>query len=767
VHRSHLRRWFRLLLVLLILTTIGVSIAVSGLLVYIGTLPPIEALENYSPPQITRVLDRTGEIEIATFKRENRAVVPLNDIPELLVKAFLAIEDDRFYEHFGIDFKAVVRSALTNLKRGRIVQGASTIELQLPRNIHVTSYKRTLKRKLRDVVLALQIEKRYSKDQILEFYLNQVYLGSGAYGVKAAAKTYFGKDDLRELTVAESAMLAGLARAPSLDSPLRSPDRALQRCSLVLNRMYETGVIDQDALEKALREPPQVRPPRVEYNRFPYFVEYMKSWLAQEPDFDYDSLQSRGYVIRSTLDTSMSTICQEELCTGLREAELKWQERKVLRLSEEGNAADPPQPGQLRLAEIKAVTSDSLTVRLAGYTATIALPKRLPYYQPEKILVPGNLIDVRVTTVTQAAASFEGEMFDREPVQGAAVVLDAKTGEVLALTGGYDFWDSASNGQWNRAVQAERQSGSCFKPFVYALALEAGLTPATVFDDRPVKFGNGYAPQNYERAFFGPTPLVVALQHSRNVVTVLLYEQLIGHFGARTARDRLLAFDIGAGPSWQIPTHDLSVALGSAAIAPLSMAAAYIPFLNHGVALKPTCVQEVADSDSSLKRFRAAEKVVLSESAAQRMIYMLRSAVLYGTGAPIARYFENVRQHERDRVIPAMAGKTGTTNDCTDAWFTGFTPELIVAVYVGFDSPRTLGPQMTGSYVAAPIWCRIVDRILRTRKTWVASFDLPEDIEITSPTGPTAAQQPPLATSIAPAGLPTEAVPPAPSITEW
>ncbi|MBM3335133.1 transglycosylase domain-containing protein, partial [Candidatus Sumerlaeota bacterium] len=723
--------------------------------------------ENYSPPQVTRVLDRTGEVEIAMFKRENRVVVPLSEIPELLVKAFLAIEDDRFYEHFGVDFKAIARSTLTNIRRAKLVQGASTIELQLPRNIHVTSRERTLRRKLRDVVLALQIEKRYSKDQILEFYLNQVLLGSGAYGVKAAAKTYFDKDDLRELTVAESAMLAGLARAPSLDSPLRSPDRALRRCNLVLNRMYETGVIDQEAYEKALREPPQVHPPKVEYNRFPYFIECMKSWLAQEPDFDYDSLRSRGYIIRSTLDTSMTAICQEELCAGLREAEVKWQERKIIRLSEEGNAADLPQSGQVRLAEIRAVTSDSMTVRLGGCTATIKLPKRLPYYQPSKILVRGNLIDVRVTTVNRAAATFEGEMFDRGPVQGAVVVLDARTGEVLALTGGYDFWDSASNGQWNRAVQAERQSGSCFKPFVYALALEAGLTPATVFNDRPVKFGNSYSPQNYERQFFGPTPLVVALQHSRNVVTVLLYEQLINRFGARTARDRLLAFDVGAGPPWRIPTHDLSVSLGSAAITPLSMAAAYIPFLNQGVALKPTCVQEVTDSDGSLKKFRPAEKVVLSESTAQRVIYMLRSAVLYGTGAPITRYFEDVRQRERDRAIPEMAGKTGTTDDCTDAWFTGFTPELIVAVYVGFDSPRTLGPQMTGSYVAAPIWCRIVDRILKTRKTWVASFDLPEDIKST---GSAVGGGQPVAQEPVPGGAPRDlpvAVPPATSITEW
>jgi penicillin-binding protein 1A len=737
--RNAFQRWFRLFLVLLILTTVGGSAAVSGLLVYLGTLPPIEALENYSPPQVTRVLDRTGQVEIATFKRENRVVVALRDIPDVLVKAFLAAEDEHFYDHFGIDFKAILRSIVVNLRQRKFVQGFSTITLQLPRNLQVTSRERKIKRKLRDIVLALQIEKRYSKDQILEFYLNQVYLGSGAYGVKAAARTYFDKEDLRELTVAECAMIAGLPRAPSMDSPLRNPDRALKRRNSVLRRLFEAGWIDQEVYDKTREDPIQLHAPTQDRNRAPYFLEYLKSCLAQDSDLNYDALQSSGYVIHSTLDSRIQEICDEELRKGLREAELKWQQRKVLRLSEEGNADELPQVGQLRLAEITAVGSGTILVRLAGYTARIALPERLPYYQPDKILVAGNLVDVKVTGVSGGSGRFEGELADRAPIQGAAVVLDPKTGEVLALSGGYDFYDAANDGQWNRAVQAERQAGSCFKPFVYAVAMESGLTPASVFRDEPVEFPNGYSPKNYERQFFGPTTLQVALEHSRNVVTVLLYQHLLEGLGARNVRDRIEAFDVSGGPTWKVPVADVTIALGSLGITPLAMAAAYVPFVNHGVALQPICVREVTEPTGVregakadfrvVKRFRPVEKVLLTPTTAFQMVHMLHSAVLYGTGRPVNAYFDNVRTTSPTRTIPLMGGKTGTTNNCTDAWFTGFTPELIVVVYMGFDQPRGLGPEMTGSYVASPTWCRIADRILTAQKKWQVNFEEPAGLE--------------------------------------
>ena len=745
IRRNRFRRWFRLFVALLILTTFGVSVGISGLLVYIGTLPPIEALENYSPPQVTRVVDRTGRTEIATFKRENRVIVTLSEIPEVLIRAFLAVEDEHFYNHFGIDFVAILRAAWVNLQRGKFSQGFSTITLQLPRNIQVTSRERNIKRKLRDIVLALQIEKRYSKDQILEFYLNQVYLGGGAYGVKAAARTYFGKDDLRDLTVAECALLAAMPRAPSLYSPLRNPKTALERRNLVLRRMLESGCIDREVYDKTCREPILLHPSAPEQNLAPYFVEYLKSWIVQQdPDLNYEALHSNGYVVRSTLDARIQEICDEELRAGLREAEQKWQQRKIVRLSEEGNADEPPRPGEVRLVEIRTATTESLTLRLAGYTAQVPAPQPLPYYQPDKILVRGNLIDVRVTRVNPKTARFECELLDRGPIQGAAVVLDARNGEILALSGGYDFYDAAKDGQWNRAVQAERQSGSTFKPFVYAIALESGLTPASMFKDEPVTFGKDYTPKNYERVYFGPTTLQVALEHSRNVVTVLLYQHLVEGLGARRVRDRLERFNVAGNRSWKIAPADLTVALGSVGITPLEMAAAYIPFVNQGIALQPVCAREVVDMEyKPVKRFRPAEKMLLAPETAFQMVHMLKWAILRGTGRPISRYFDECRQRQPGRLIPEMGGKTGTTNDCTDAWFAGFTPEFVVVVYMGFDSPRTLGVQMTGSYVAAPTWCRIVDRILQTRKTWQMSFSDPPGLEyadVDSDTGVALAQ---------------------------
>lgn len=745
--QGRFRRWFRLFLVLLILGSVTVSAAVSALLVYIGTLPPIEALENYSPPQVTRVLDRTGQVVIARFKRENRALVGLNEIPDLLKKAFIAAEDERFYRHFGIDFRAVLRAIWVNLRARSFKEGFSTITMQLPRNIQeptsektLTTSEKTLKRKLRDIVLALQIERRYSKEQILEFYLNQVYLGAGAYGVKAAARNYFNKN-IDELTVAECALLAGLPQAPSAYSPTRHPERARRRRDNILKRMYEVDFIDREVYEKWVNEPIRLNPPPPERNQAPYFVEYLRTSLLNDPNFVQENVKrdlfGDGYLIRSTCSTETQQICDEELRAGLREVELKWLERK--RMSDDPRSGEPPAVDDVRTARIIGVSSGSLTAVLGGYRGTVVLPEALPYYQPEKVLARDNLLDVRITAVDRAAGRFEAELFDTKPIQGAAVVLDTNTGELLAMSGGYDFYEAAWDGQWNRATQAERQVGSCFKPLVYAVALQNGLTPATVFKDEYTVFPNGYTPKNYERTYFGSTTLLVALEHSRNVVTVLLYRQLLGMMGARSLKDSLLEFDMVGPRSWGIEPADVTVSLGSLGMTPLELAAAYVPFANRGIGIEPIPVREIFETGrreayeeerrKPILRFRPEERVVLSPTTAYQMIHMMHSVVLNGTGRPIKQYFDELHEKEPGIVIPKMCGKTGTTNDCTDAWFAGYSPERVVVVYVGFDSPRSLGDRMSGSYVAAPTWCRIMERVLRTRKNWKVDFDVPPEID--------------------------------------
>lgn len=729
--RNPFRRWFRLFIFLLILMTVGVSAGVSGLLVYIGTLPPIEQLERYAPPQVTRVVDRTGRHEIATYKREYRVLAEINEVPDLLIKAFLASEDQNFYRHFGIDFKAVVRAIWINFQRGRMSQGFSTITLQLPRNIGETGRERALKRKLRDIVLALQIEKRYSKDQILMFYLNQVYLGNSAYGVKAAAKAYFNKEDLRDLTLSECAFLAGLPQKPHIYGNRNRPE-GRDRRDMILRRMKELGFIDPEVCDRTLREPLLFRSPEsTERYAAPYFVSYLEKWLSDEAQITSEALRSKGYAIRSTMDVRMQRIVEEELTTGLIEVERKWHARKNMRLADAPELGAVPAAGEQRLAEIVAVTSPtaatsgSIEARVAGSAATVALPNPLPYYEPDRILSRGELVDVLVTDVDATRRRFQAVLFDTKPIQGAAIVMDARNGEILAMSGGTDFYNP-SYGWLNRAFQSQRQVGSCFKPLVFALGLDAGLSPSSRFDDRPIPFANGYIPRNYENRYFGPTTLLTALEHSRNVVTIQLYVYLLNRLGPSTVRARLRNFDMVGGRSWDFRATDVSTALGSLVMAPLELASAYTAFVNHGVAKEPIVATRITDLNYlPIRDFRADERVVIGEKAAYQMVYLMRSVIANGTGRPIAQYFANVRAKNRARRLPQMAGKTGTTDDCSDAWFAGYTPELVVVVFVGFETPRTLGPQMTGSYVAAPIWWKILDRILETNATWQMAFEPP------------------------------------------
>jgi penicillin-binding protein 1A len=732
--RAHrFRRWFRLFLILLVMTTVGVSVSVSALLVYIGKRPPITALENYAPPLITRVVDRTGQIEIARFKRENRVLARIDEIPDIMKKAVLATEDEHFYEHFGIYLPAIARAMLKNIKSGKMKQGFSTITMQLPRNFALTGREKKLDRKLIEIVYALQIEKRYSKDQILEFYLNQVLFGKGAYGIKAAAQAYFGRD-LSDLTPAQCAYLAGLPQAPSYyDDNVAS---ATQRRNFILVNMLKMNYIDREVFEKSAKEPVVIHPGQRESNLAPYFVSYLEYWLTREGGLKQSDLYNNGYFIRSTIDLDMQRIAEQELTSGLIQVERKWQDRKSMRRSEEPELGAPPKEEGVRLAEITKVSTDSVEVRLAGYRATIPLPVvadpngniiwlTKPWYRPEQILVKGALLDVRVTAVDRKRGRFEAELFDTIPIQGAAVVLDLKTGEVLALVGGTDFNNKDWKGEFNRACLAQRQTGSCFKPLVFALGLDSGLTPSSVFVDEEVWFGN-YSPKNYEKMHYGATTLLTALEHSRNVITVLLYDYLLRKLGHGVMKQRIQNFDMVGAAAWNFQSTDLSTALGSMDMTPLEMAAAYLPFGNGGVGIGPRAATEVRDLEyNPITEYKRRERVIVSPVTAFNMVYLMRSVVLRGTGKPVYDYFARIKRKNPDRVIPQICGKTGTTNDCMNAWFVGYTPDLVVGVWVGFDTPRTLGPKMTGAYVASPIWSKIVDRVLLENKTWQTTFKQP------------------------------------------
>lgn len=720
--------WYYLFGFFAVVTAICAAVVVGVLIGYVNTLPPIEQLENYSPPEVSVVYDRNGD-HIAQFSAERRQVVPIDKIPKKLITAFLAIEDARFYDHFGVDLEAIGRTVRTNLAAGRIVQGASTITMQLPRNILTdVGREKTIERKIKEALLAFQIERRYSKDQILEFYLNQIFLGQNSYGIRAAAETYFSKSP-EELTLAECATLAAIPKGPSIYNPLYDPERARKRRNLVLSRMRELGwITEQDYLEafnSAMVTRPSVFKSNVIQSRFPYFVDGLYRELVGHYGISRQTLETAGLNISSTVDPEVQTIAQEELRKGLVEVEKKWQEKKPERRAAEQK--DLPwrlSPGQTRLAKIVSVENGVVTAELNGYRGTAEVPDPLPYHNPEGVLEPGKLLDLRLTSVDHARSAFEAEFADDGHIQGSVVILDSRTGHVLAMVGGANFRDHENRGQYNRAIMGGRPSGSTIKPFFYSAALELGYAPHDMVIDEAVVYPStpvDYEPRNYENRFFGPTTLVEGLQESRNVVTVRMFEAM----GMKTALKQVTQFGPGLNDNaWgnKMPPQ-LAVCLGSANMTALELASAYQVFANHGVERRPQFFNTILDGEGKQPvKIDWQESVVIDPVTAYQMTYLLRQVVVQGSG------HRAVGSRFSTPEFPEIAGKTGTTNDNNEAWFCGFTPDLVMIVYVGFDTQRPLGPQMTGGRIAAPIWADIFQRVYESRSGWRMKFDEPAGI---------------------------------------
>lgn len=733
--------WYTFFLLFVAIGTLGASTAVGLIIGYVNRLPPIEELENYDPPEVSYVYDRTGLEVIGQFSSdERRQVATVEEIPLRLKQAVLAIEDDRFYDHFGVDLKAVLRAFRANYESGTRSQGASTITMQLPRNIikDEVGREKLWERKIKEVFLTFQIERRYSKDQILAFYLNHVDFGHRSAGVKTAAETYFSKT-LDQLTIAECATLAAILKGTTIYNPISNPERSKKRRDLVIDRMYDLGWITKEAHDEAKAEPLVVRRNRARTNVansvHPYFADALKRDL-NSPTYQVRTaeLQTKGLTIRSTLDTTIQKIAEEELKAGLIEVERKWQEKKAARYYEEAEELGwPPKAGQSRLMKITAVNDASINVEYSGFTGEIALPEKLFYYEPERVIKTGERIDVKITSIDNNRMRVEGELADTRTIQGAVIVLDVKTGDVLASVGGYDFLDEDNAGNYNRAVMGGRPAGSTVKPFFYAAAMKRGFGPHDVIYDEPVtyRYGNQeYKPRNYEKAFFQNTTLIEGIEHSRNVVTVRLFEAV----GVKRAISAVSAFDLGLGNApWSKKVRpELSACLGPQDMSPLEIAAAYLVFANQGIARRPQFFREVTENDGRpFIRHQTREAIVMSPIEALQMVYALRMAVVHGTGqAEIGSKFPSPP-------YPPIAGKTGTTNNNTDAWFVGFSPDLLIVSYVGHDTLRTLGPQMTGGRVAGPIWANIFKRVYETRDDWRMSFEQPSGIETVSICGET------------------------------
>jgi penicillin-binding protein 1A len=636
---------------------------------------------------------------------ERRQVVPLSDLPGRLPEAFIAIEDTEFLHHAGITPKGIVRALAINAMRGSRDQGASTITQQLPRNlIPEISREKTIERKIKETLIALRMERLYTKDQILEVYLNQIYLGSGTYGVEAASQLYFGKS-ARDLSLDQIALLAGLPQLPERNSPLNSPERAEKRRNQVLGRLLDLDWITDEEYGAAVSAPIVVSGRTGKSsNETHYFVDGVRQAISEIDGLDARAMRREGWHVRTTMDKGLQEIGQQVLLAGLEIEEAHWLEERPMRfrthMADEEAWLRPPKAGQMRMARVSRIFSDSITVELpGGWRADLALPRATQALFQD--LKPGDGVDVEIDTVDRGKLLWRGRLLPETRLQGALVCLDRRTGAVRSLIGGRKFAEPENNGFFNRALQARRQAGSTMKPFFFAAALEAGMTPETVLYDGPMEFANGYRPRNFEGRFFGPTSLQVALEHSRNIVTIRMVQEI----GLRPALERVRAFNvIGGGDAWALPM-EIPVVLGTTEVTPLEMAAAYQAFANLGTIPQPYLVEEVRNpSGQQLYHHAVEQRPVLEPKVASLMTQMLLGVMTHGSGRLTRSLLPEGLRH-------SVAGKSGTTNENRDAWFVGYTSDHVVAVWVGFDKPLSLGEKRSGGQVAGPIWASFVSRL--------------------------------------------------------
>jgi penicillin-binding protein 1A len=593
------RRPFLLAGTLLLCFLLGAVVGLV-LLARFGTFPSFESVQEYRPSVSSKIFDRYNQV-VGEIYLEKRTLAPYRRIPPQVVMAFVAAEDANFFQHRGVDFTAIARAAVKDLLGGSFAQGGSTITQQTVKNLFLTREK-SIRRKLKELILAYRMERNMGKEEILYLYLNQIYLGEGAYGVEAASRTYFGKG-VEDLGLAEGALLAGLPKAPSRYSPRTHPDLAKGRQRYVLRRMVEAGFLSQVDADRAYAKKIVLAPPSTFQSKAAYFLEQVRISMTER--YGTESLYQEGLRIYTTIDTRLQEAAHDVLIEGIRETEEK--------------------------------------------------------------------------------NKYEG-------LQGAVLALDPHTGAVLAMVGGTDFAQS----QFNRALQARRQPGSAFKPIIYAAALSAGKTLVSMTDDSPVEFERSeeelWKPRNYDGTFLGPIPLIEALAKSRNLATIRLLNEVGVDAALRTAKALGIESPID---------RNLSIALGSSGVTPLEMCTAYGAFANQGMRATPFFVREVRDARGTvLERTTAAAEQAIPPDTAYLVVRIMQEVILSGTG----RAARGLGHY--------LAGKTGTTNENTDAWFIGYSPDLVAGVWVGFDTPAPLGDRQSAAVVALPIWTRFMGRVL-------------------------------------------------------
>jgi len=731
-------RWLRWSLAVLALALLGAG-TVAGAVWYLSRdLPDVQAVRNYRPSQVTQIYADNNEL-IGQFYVEKRLVVPLSQVSKVVWQAIVAVEDSRFFEHHGVDPIGILRAFVTNLGSFQIRQGASTITQQLARALFLTP-ERSLTRKIKEALLARKIERLLTKEQILELYLNQIYFGQGVYGVQAAAQTYFGKN-ASEITLAEAAFLASLPKAPSDYSPYRHPERAKQRQGVVLRRMVEVGFITEDQFRAAYQQDLYFERPTTMEEIAPYFIETIRQHLKDK--YGDDAVYKGGLRVYTTLNVALQQAANRSIDEGLRDLDKRQGFRgpidhrspeQMPADSSPSGAGSEPKAGVLRSAQIKPgdlldavvtkVGTDQVEVAVGEIRGTISKSamewasrkligpdftkvENIVDFTPSEILSVGDVISVGVLKLDKSGKKAIFSLEQEPLVEGALLAIDPATGGIKAMVGGYDFHRS----EFNRALQARRQPGSAFKPFIYTVALEKGLTPSTILIDEPVVYHDPeldkiWKPVNFEERFYGPIPLREALIHSRNLATIRLLDQV----GIPPVVD--LARQMGI----ESPLNrDLSLALGSSSVTLLELTSAYGVFANQGVRVDPMMLRSVTDASGQILEFHeSTQHEVLSKPVAYLMTNLLQDVIQHGTG-------------QRARVLNRpVAGKTGTTNDFADAWFVGYSPNLAVGVWVGFDDRRSLGDREAGARVALPIWVDFMRSALPLQPQ--AVFEIPDDI---------------------------------------
>jgi penicillin-binding protein 1A len=714
------------------------ALAAFGLIVLVAAaafawpnLPSLEVLTDYRPKIPLRIYSSDGHL-LGEYGEERRSFARINEVPEVLKHAILAAEDERFYEHPGVDLIGILRAAGANLISGGKSQGASTITMQVARNFFLTREK-TLSRKLYEILLSLEIENSLSKDQILEIYINQIFLGQRAYGFAAAATAYFGKD-LKSLTVPEAAMLAGLPKAPSAYNPVVNPKRAKLRQQYVLRRMHELGYIDDATFQAALEAPVRtVSRASREAGAHAEFLTEMARQIAFE-QFHDDTYRQGIRVI-----TTVTHAEQEAAYAALRRGVLEYDRRHGYRGAEgylelpsnpaeaeeliDEHLSDLPDYDDLLAAVVLEASPRELRVYRHGQIHPIsaeglrfALPMVGEKAPAGKRLRRGAIVRIRELDKERWEISQVPE------AESALVAMDPRDGAVRALVGGFDF----SRNKFNHVTQAYRQPGSSFKPFIYSAALERGYSPASVLEDAPLSFpagvtgGQPWEPRNYDDKYDGPMSLRTALTKSKNMVSIRLLQSI----GTRYAQDYITRFGFEAE---RHPPY-LTMALGAGSVTPWQMVAGYGVFANGGYRVHPYVVKQIIDGAG---RVVATTDPPIAGDSAARVVDPRNAFLMESMMQDVIRRGTATRALALNR--SDLAGKTGTTNDYLDAWFCGFNPELVAVSWIGFDQPRNLGKGETGGAAALPIWINYM-RVALNGKPEVHR-EMPEGLLAVTPTG--------------------------------